>query len=235
MDKWSENRIWKYVVLAIGVLYISAVVIVNFQSQPFFKLSHFDLPVTTIVMIIIMIYVTWDFERRDMKFAGYLIGLLIMSKIILQFSISSVHPLGGDKFKHVNTTILFPAMLEAVIAITIAFNWINGIRFKSLAKIYSSDAVTDTAVQQYFDKKRTKEDLISIWKKQIIKNDVEGAIESMVLFLEKRNEHFELILSIASRNNRNNTGQMKGIRSSEEYNRSRNKIIESLLKLLGKI
>ncbi|GJM35587.1 MAG: hypothetical protein DHS20C18_45880 [Saprospiraceae bacterium] len=110
----------------------------------------------------------------------------------------------------------------------------NGLRHKKLAKIYSSDTA-DTAVQQFFDKKSTKDELKNGWENKIIKNDLEGAIQSMILFLEKRNEHFEIILSIASRNNRNNTGQMRGILSTDEYNRSRNKIIEALLELIRKI
>lgn len=229
LDRWSNHRLWNYLAIFLGLIYISFSFIIQ-NSQ---NLSYIDVPITTLIMIIIGVFVAWDFERRDMKFFGYLIAALLLVKMILQISTPSFKA-GEDKFDHVNMTILFPAMIEAIIAITISFSWINGLRYKKLAKLYSSDT-NESAVQKFFDKAGSIDELKDDWKNKIIKNDLEGAIQSMVLFLEKRNEHFEIILSIASRNNRNNTGQLKGILSVEQYNITRNKILDDLLKLIQKV
>lgn len=227
LDKLADQPFWKFVVMFIGLFYVVAL-FANWQNTD--NLIYFDLPVTAIVMLIVGIFLVWDFERRDFKFLGSMAALLLMAKVLLQIFIT--YP--GGKFANINVTVLTPAIIEALVAITITFSWFNELRFKNLAKIYSIEN-NDVAVQEYFNNLRSEQDLKNVWIKLIAKNDLEQAIESLVLFLEKRNEHFEIILNIASRNSRNNTSQLKGVLRPDEYNLSRNQIMASLQELIDLI
>ncbi len=225
LDNWAVKSHWKYVAILFGLIYVVQGVL----NRPMQEKLIIDSISSSVSIIGVGIFVSWDFVRRNLVLIAVLIGLSIGGLLLLQFFAQPL--LGGHKFIHINTVILSAGLIESIVALAITFNWISELRFREVTRIYS-DEHGDTVSQDYFDKRITKDALKSAWRDLVAKDDLEKLIEGMMVVFERRNKSLEILLNVAARNTRNNTSQMKDEISTEEYNVSRNKITSTLLTLI---
>lgn len=219
-DRIAAYPSWKIAVVLLPILYIMC----YFLAEEY--LHRIDLLIRIASLLFFGYFLVYNFIRGKHKFIAFVMFFSILIICLLQI----YYPvnLKDLNFDHFNTSILFPAMFLAVVALVLSFNWISELKFKEVTKIYSSKE-DDPKVQSFLDGNLKKDELIQYWNELIASDNIEKVIEEMISIIEKHKKDLEFILLIASRNSRNNTDRLKQIISDDDYNLSRNQITAALI------
>ncbi|MCB0636590.1 MAG: hypothetical protein KDC54_08225 [Lewinella sp.] len=192
-----------------------------------------DVVLSSLTLAVFGVYLTSFFYRKQLRFIALLAGLSVLTLIALQ--ILAELNVSGGKFRDINVAVLYPALFLSMTILIVTFNWINELRFKELAKIYTSGVDKDM-IEQFLNGQLDRADLIRDWESDISQNHLEAVIEEMVMVKERRNESLEDLLLLAARNSRNNNARhVNGTISEEAYILERNKIIQGITFLFGEV
>ena len=114
----------------------------------------------------------------------------------------------------------------------VTFNWMNEVRFKDLANFYT-EGVDKEMIEKFLNSQITIQELKDDWKTELKNSNLETVIEEMIMIAEKRNESLEMLLTLASRNTRNNNARfISNIIDEENYKLERNKISGGIIYML---
>ena len=219
VDTIVESSYWKN-----GVYFSGFVWLIFFSSVEVAAwMDYFDWIVGVAAMVLMGFFITRYLVRRGLKLLGLIAVIFFMIVIGLE-----LWPSSQGKFEHMNTYMLGPALTLSVVMLSFTFNWINELSFYELADIWVGEEDASEEDLGAFAK-LTVEDNKKSWLGKIAKDDIEKVIEEIIILKKYKNQDLEMILNIASRNTRNNNNKLKDIISYEDYQLSRNKIIDSLI------
>lgn len=222
IDKAANHFIWYFVAGEVALIYAIGV----FFSQKF----SIDAAVSSLTIGVFGFFLTWDFIRKQLIFLGIVIGLGLLLFPVLQ--ILAENNATGGKFSHLNITVFYPCLGLSMTVLIVSFNWMNEVRFKDLATFYT-EGVDKEMIEKFLNRQITVKDLKDDWKMELKSSNLETVIEEMIMIAEKRNESLEMLLTLASRNTRNNNARyISNIINDEEYKLERNKISEGIVYLL---
>ncbi|GJM32107.1 MAG: hypothetical protein DHS20C18_11080 [Saprospiraceae bacterium] len=225
LDKLATHPVWYFVAGQFALVYG--------LSMLFPQKFGIDIVLSSLTLMIFGVFLVSFFIRTQLRFIGIIVGLAIASMIILQ--ILAEANVSGGKFLDINIAVLYPSLFLSMIVLVVTFNWVNEIRFKQLANIYT-EGVDKELIDRFLSKQITKKELTDDWSKDITSNQLESVIEEMIMVAEKQNQNLALLLTIASRNSRNNTGfYVNGTISKDDYNRERNQITAGILHLVDEL
>ncbi len=222
VDSIVENVYWKNGIYFLGFVWL--IFFSSMESAPW--MDYFDWIVGVTAMSLMGFFVARYLVRRGLKLLGVIAVIFFLVVIGLE-----VWPSSQGKFEHMNTYMLGPALTLSVVMLSFTFNWINELSFYELADIWvGEDTASDQELGEFA--KFTMDDNKQTWMKKIAKDDIEKVIEEIIILKKHKNQDLEMILNIASRNTRNNNNKLKDIISYEDYQLSRNKVIDSLIKMI---
>ncbi len=222
IDKVAKHFIWYAVAGELTLIYGIGI----FFAQKF----SIDLVVSCLTFITFGFFLSWDFIRKQLNFLGLLSALGILLFPVLQI-LAEINATGG-KFSHLNITVFYPCLGLSMTVLIVTFNWMNEVRFKDLATFYT-EGVDKEMIEKFFNKQITIKELKDDWKTELKNSNLETVIEEMIMIAEKRNESLEMLLTLASRNTRNNNSRyISNIIDDEDYKLERNKISEGIVYLL---
>lgn len=227
-DKIFHHKNWHSIAIAIG---FSAVILATgkngipeltdqiFSSLTFGLMAYFFIRI---------------FVKRSMILFSALIAFLFIVILFLQFGGEGIYGNGDgiqDKFNHVNAAILSPAVYLGLLCVAHTYSWYNELNFTELSKIFTDDESKDE--ENAFNVNLGEAPMKSRWEEKIANDDLEKVIEEIMAYKQSKNLSLSPIISVAQKNNRNNTNQLKGIIKYEDYQINRNKVSNALLTLIG--
>ncbi|MFK8007643.1 MAG: hypothetical protein AB8H03_14790 [Saprospiraceae bacterium] len=223
VDKIVESHYWKNGIYLFGFIWL--IFFSSMESAAW--MNYYDWIIGVAAMILMGFFITRYLVRRGLKLLGLIAIIFFLIVIALE-----VWPSSQGKFEHMNTYMLGPALTLSVVVLSFTFNWINELSFYELADIWvGEENASEKKIGEFA--KLTVEDNKQTWMKKIAKDDIEKVIEEIIILKKHKNQDLEMILNIASRNTRNNNNKLKDIISYEDYQLSRNKVIDSLIKIIN--
>ncbi len=214
VDKMATHNMWYFMAGELTLVYGIGI----FFPQKF----GIDLVVSCLTFGVFGFFLVWDFIRKKLIFLGIVVGLGILLFPVLQI-LAEINNTGG-KFSHLNITVFYPCLGFSMTVLVVAFNWMNEVRFKELATFYT-EGVDKEMIEKFLNRQITLKQLKDDWKMELKNSNLETVIEEMIMIAEKRNESLEMLLTLASRNTRNNNARfISNIINEEEYKLERNKI-----------
>lgn len=223
VDNIIESQHWKNGIYLMGFVWL-----IFFSSmEPAAWMDYYDWIIGVVAMVLMGFFITRYLVRRGLKFLGLIAVVFFLIVIGLE-----IWPSSQGKFEHMNTYMLGPALTLSVVMLSFTFNWINELSFFELADIWvGKENASEQEIGEFA--KLTVDDNKQTWMKKIAKDDIEKVIEEVIILKKHKNQDLEMILNIASRNTRNNNNKLKDIISYEDYQLSRNKIIDSLMRMIN--
>lgn len=226
IDKFVESPYWQNVINLLGVIWL----IVLSGADVNGWVNQGDMMITILAMCVMGFFITRYLVRRGLKLLGVVAIIFFLSVILIQ--VQPPENLVGGKFNHISTFMLGPALALSVVMLSFTFNWINELSFYEIANIWVEEEEKEQDGMDYTQ--FTFGDHKKDWLKKIAKDDIEKVIEEMIIFKQHKNQKLNLIVSIASRNNRNNNKQLKGIISYENFQLNRNQVSNDLISIINR-
>lgn len=189
-----------------------------------------DIVLTCLTFGIFGTYMTWFFLRKELRLiavlASFAVAIMITLQLLAQINVD------GGKFFDVNVAVLYPSLFLSMIMLIVTFNWVNEIRFKELATIYTG-GVDKEMIDKFMNGELSEDELTGDWEKEVTGNQLETVIEEMIMIAERRNESLDLLLALAARNSRNNHSYyIKATIEQSDYDKERNRITMGVLSLI---
>ena len=227
IDKIVSHPSWKN-----GIKYLGfGWVIIISMASGLEVISWVDIIVSVLAITLLGFFICRYFVRRGLNFIAFIAAGYFAIFILLQ--VIQPDSLSAGKFGHMNTIILGPSLLLAVIVLAYTFNWINELNFYELSNIWVSNDSSDESNQVAYAK-LTQDANRQTWMEKIANDELEKVIEEVIILKKHKNENIEAILNIASRNTRNNNNHLKDLIKYEDYQLNRNKVSHSLMQLIRK-
>ncbi len=222
LDKLATHKLWFLLAGQIALIYGIGIL--------FPQKYGIDIVLSCITFGIFGTYITWFFIRKQLLFIGILAGFAVAAMATLQL-LAQVN-LDGGKFFDVNVAVLYPSLFLSMIMLIVTFNWVNEVRFKELATIYT-EGVDKEMIEKFMSGDLTDDELTGDWEKEITGNQLETVIEEMIMIAERRNDSLDLLLALAARNSRNNHSYfIKATIEQSDYDKERNRITLGVLTLI---
>jgi len=229
LDKIFHHKNWHSIAIAIGF----TAVILSTGKNGIPELT--DQIFSCLTFSLMAFFLIRIFAKRNMIFFGILIGILFVFILGLQFGgegmFGNTDGEIQDKFNHVNAAILSPAVYLGLICVAHTYSWYNELNFAELSKIYT-EREGGADIENKFDINLSEAPMKKRWEEKIANDDIEKVIEEIMAYKQSKNLSLRPIISIASKNTRNNTNQLKGIIKYEDYQIARNKVSNALLTLI---
>lgn len=223
IDDIVENKYWNNTIYFFGFIWL----IISSSIEDTSWMNYYDWILGVSVMCIMGFFIARYLVRRGLKLLGVMAVIFFLIVIVLELSASH-----GEKFEHMNTYMLGPALTLSVVMLSFTFNWINELSFYELSKIWAGDD-NQTPEQIAEDARLTVDDKRKIWMEKIAKDDLEKVIEEIIVYKKHKNQTLEMVLNIASRNTRNNNSRLKDIIAYQDYQLNRNKVSDALLTMIN--
>lgn len=222
LDKMATHSAWYFIAGQLALIYGLSILF----PQKF----GIDIVLSCLSLAVFGFFLSWFFIRKQLRFIGVLAGIAVAALVILQL-LAEIN-ISGGKFLDINVAVLYPALFLSMIMLVVTFNWVNEIRFKELANIYT-EGVDKEMIDKFINGEISQEELTDDWEQEVTSNQLETVIEEMIMIAEKRNESLDLLLALAARNSRNNHAHyIKATIKQEDYNRERNQITVGILSLI---
>lgn len=223
VDHLVENQYWNNGIYIFGFIWL--MIFSSMEYGPW--MSHYDWILGVLVMTILGFFIARYLVRRGLRLLGVVAVIFFLTVITLELSASS-----QEKFEHMNTYMLGPALTLSVVMLSFTFNWINELSFYELSEIWvGEEKGTEGKNAEY--SRLTVEDNKKVWMEKIAKDDLEKVIEEIIIFKRHKNQTLEIILNIASRNTRNNNNRLKDIIPYQDYQLNRNKVSNALVTMIN--
>lgn len=227
IDDFVNTSYWRNGIKYFGFGLILFINILEDKSY----LEYLDLALTVLAFLALGFFVSRYFLKRELKFLALVSACYFGGSIFIQTTLPGV--LSEGKFVHLNTVVLVPGMIMAVLILSYTFSWINELNFYELSSIWVEEKETD-APNSTPSNKLTHEIDKDAWVEKIAMDQIEEVIQEIIIYKKHKSQNLEKVLILAARNTRNNNNQMKGIIPHEEYQLNRNQVSNGLIKMISK-
>lgn len=226
--KWVQKHTVLWYLLTITISITVLILICSFYSTNIPKYGRWvDFGFSTVTLILLLFSLKYSFEEREWTGLAYLSSIIFVIALFAQYSLIS----GADDIFHNYHKVAFAIThsIMASIFVALGFSWVN-------EKTNDYSPINIHNINDKIDKSKITEKYYNELIDNLSKNKTEEVIKEFLAIAnnydEKKDLHNILILKSAAIN-QINLQENKGTITDKDYRAERNKINNSLIKLLN--